>query len=96
MQKVPLGAYQINGIAKHYIMVCHGNLRLLEDTLLIAAAFQSLLSEVLDWPSVLHNSKFRVPGKAVTPVITIVFLCIYFCVLSSVNIHWASMVPSQW
>lgn len=63
---------------------------MLEDTLLIAASLKSLLSEVLDWPSVLHNSKFRVPGEAVTPVITIVFQCIYFCVHSSVNIHQES------
>lgn len=69
---------------------------MLEDTVLTAASFKSLLSEVLDWSSVLHNSKFRVPGKAATPVITIVCLCIYFCVHSFVNIRWESMVPSQW
>ena len=97
MQKVPQRDYHIDGTAKHFITgVYHGNLNTLEDNLLIAASFKSLLSELLDQPPVLHNSKSRVPGKAVTPVITIVFLCIYFCVHSSVNMRWESVVPSQW
>ena len=68
---------------------------MLEGSVLIATLFKSLLGEL--WPSsVLHNSKFRVPGKVTTPVITTAFLFISSCVPSSVNSHWESTVHSEW
>lgn len=98
MQNVSPQAYQINGTAKHFITgVCLGNFKLLEDTVFTATSFKSLLRELLDWPpSILHNSEFNVPGKEITPVITIIFLFIYFCVHSSVNWCWGSTVHSEW
>lgn len=67
---------------------------MLEGSVLIATLFKSPLGEL--WPSILHNSKFRVSGKVTTPVVTIVFLFSSFCVPSSVNSHWDSMVHSEW
>lgn len=51
----------------------------LEDIVLIGTSFKSLLFEFLDWPSILYNSKIRVPGVVITPARTVMFLFTSVC-----------------
>ena len=52
------------------------------ENILTATSFKSLLGELGGWLfSMLHDSKLRVPGKVISPVIAIVFLFLSVCTL---------------